>query len=128
MFKYHAEARLHFVETKEVNKKGKKVKIPVIARTLYLDGKCELYGVEHYKVTATKRGGEMKFGVHAILPPVKEKWPTLKLSPTVHSGKYVREPKSYDLDGILLWLKVRVADGAEALTALLTAMPEREAA
>lgn len=113
-----------FIETDELNSKGNKKLMCVNIRRLFFDG--DFVGPKEYKVTATRRKGEWRFGVSYMPIPQKPKWPVLKLRPDP-TVTWKRE-RTYDMTEIKDWFKRMGFDGEMLVLALLTAVPENQAA
>lgn len=123
---YRVEVRVTFVETKEVNSHGNRVKIPIIHRTLYMEMAGGPGEIGQWRVVAQRRGGQMRFTTHYWPPLEREAWweeyRQLRIG-----WKREKEPNGkpsvYDQDGILRWLKFQVQNPAGVLEELLTKPP-----
>ena len=129
-FDHKVEVKLSFVETKQVNKKGKKVKAPVVHRTLFLDSPAmPRTEINKWKVVAQRRDGEMRFTTHYWPPLEREAW-WEEYRQLREGWKREKEPNGkpsvYNLEQILRWLKWHVKDPVAVLTELLTTPAKRK--
>jgi hypothetical protein len=116
----------YFPETQELTKKGVKKRMMVDVRKMKIEG--DFIGTTSYEVNYLKRNGEFKFYVKQLVPPKKEKWPTLKLKAVILLDKWIREV-AYTREQFKQWLDKRIGTGAEsAIVDLMTMPPQNLAA
>ena len=126
MYSWKAEAKLFYVETGEVNKKGKPVKIPVTIKTLWLTWNESPFLPKKYKVVRTKRRGEISYSVSYLKEPKKDLWRMPKLQPDP-LPTWAREGSLNEM-AFKDWLRKRVQNPLGAFLELETVMPEKAAA
>lgn len=122
--KWFVECQRYFVESSELNGKGKPKSIPVTIRKMHISG--NFIFTEYYRITLVKRKGETTFCVKERRKPNRPWWDKEPIKE--EDCKMVREG-SYTREQFIKWLTPRIGqDALAAVVDLETCPPERKAA
>lgn len=118
------EVKQYYIETKDTNKKGNPISIPITVRKLVILG--DFIVTDQYQVTLVKRHGEISYSVKYLAFVEKKKWPC-PLIDKKEERKWKRVG-SFSEENIRKWLKPFVNDVEVILSQLKTAPPDNIAA
>src|SRR5271154_2192187 len=101
-----------FIETKELTKKGTKVRKPIDIRKMRIKG--DFIFTNMFEVNYLKRNKEFYFFVKQLIKPKKELWPTLVLQPVVKAEKWEKDG-TYTKEQFIVWLSDKIGNSAESV-------------
>jgi hypothetical protein len=118
------EVNRFYIETKQRNKKGNAVMIPIDVRKMRLDG--DFIGTNCYEINLLKRHGEKVYSIRQVVPPKKELWPQLNTRVIEVKIKWKKEG-NYTREQFVEWCRKR-GIGEAWVVELETRPPEKKAA